>query len=62
MERSSVDEPVAILAAEIDGTLIEERLRLTPTERLESMFRVLEFTDEARKGRGNRRQGGLPPE
>jgi hypothetical protein len=57
MLRSSVDEIVEALAVEIDGTLIDERLQLTPTERLESMRRVLAFVDAARHPRGSRPAG-----
>jgi hypothetical protein len=32
----------------VDVTQIEERLRLTPTERLEAMLRFLEFLEGAR--------------
>ena len=32
----------------IDISLIEENLKRTPSERLESMISMLEFTDEAR--------------
>ena len=32
----------------IDISLIEENLKRTPTERLEAMISMLEFTDEAR--------------
>ena len=32
----------------IDMSLIEENLKQTPSERLESMISMLEFTDEAR--------------
>ena len=32
----------------VDVTLIEENLRLTPTERVEKMRRVLEFVEAAR--------------
>ncbi len=49
VERGCQDELIDALAAEIDGTLIDERLRLTPTERLESMRRVLEFIDAVRR-------------
>jgi hypothetical protein len=48
MERTSFDEIAELLAAEIDGTLIDERLAMTPTERLDAMQRVLRFISEAR--------------
>ena len=33
----------------VDETLIAERLKMTPTERIESMRRVLELAEEARR-------------
>jgi hypothetical protein len=38
----------------IDGSLIDERLRLTPTERLESMRQVLEFVEDVRRANRDR--------
>jgi hypothetical protein len=49
MERSSFDELAEALSAELDDTLIEARLRLTPTERLESMLSVVAFVRAARR-------------
>jgi hypothetical protein len=54
MERSSVDALVDELARELDATLIDASLRLTPTERLEAMRRILELADEAERSRGTR--------
>jgi hypothetical protein len=42
------------IASGIDGTLIDERLRLTPTQRLEDMQRVLEFIDDVRQANRDR--------
>lgn len=41
----------------VDLTQLEERLKLTPTERLERMIRFQRFLDEAKKGGGGR----VPP-
>lgn len=38
----------------VDSTQIEERLRLTPTERLERMRQFLVFLEEAGQTRGGR--------
>ena len=39
----------------VDETLIAERLKMTPTERVESMLQALLFAEEARKAlHGNR--------
>ncbi|MFL6196738.1 MAG: hypothetical protein ACJ75H_21320 [Thermoanaerobaculia bacterium] len=37
----------------VDSTQIEERLKLTPTERLERMRQFLLFLEGAKRGRGN---------
>lgn len=51
MERSSFDDVVDALAKEIDGTLIAERLRLTPTERLERLQSYLDLIGAVRRKR-----------
>ncbi|MGH7821614.1 MAG: hypothetical protein ACREQ9_17760 [Candidatus Binatia bacterium] len=53
-ERSSQDELIEELAAEIDGSLIEQCLALTPTERLERLQKLLDFLDSARWPGGDR--------
>lgn len=53
----SVDEPtwdqriLALVDAGVDGTLIEENLRRTPTERLRRMQEMARFLEEARDRR-----------
>ena len=37
----------------VDWTQIEERLKLTPTQRLERMRQFLEFLEGAKRGRGD---------
>jgi hypothetical protein len=37
----------------VDWPQIEERLKLTPTERLERMRQFLEFLEGAKRGRGD---------
>jgi hypothetical protein len=37
------------IASGVDETLIDQNLKLTPTERLEKMCRVLEFIDDVRR-------------
>ncbi|MDP9120974.1 MAG: hypothetical protein M3O15_06335 [Acidobacteriota bacterium] len=41
----------------VDPTQLEERLKLTPTERLERMSRFAVFLEEAKRGRGSRLPG-----
>jgi hypothetical protein len=53
MTRGWQDEVLDQWPAGIDGSLIEERLRLTPTERLERLRAFLEFLDAARGRRGD---------
>lgn len=49
--KNSIDEVVEALRADIDVTLIERNLKLTPTERLEKMRRFLEFVEAMRAAR-----------
>lgn len=37
----------------VDMTQVEERMKLTPTERLEKMRQFLVFLEEAKRPRGN---------
>jgi hypothetical protein len=50
------DEILEHIESGIDPTQIEAQLRLTPTERLERMRRVLESLEHARLSDGNRLQ------
>jgi hypothetical protein len=46
---------LAVIDAGVDETIIAERLKLTPTERIETMRAVLQFAEDARQAmRGNR--------
>jgi hypothetical protein len=55
MERWSwQDEILAKIPSGVDPAQIDERLKLTPTERLERMRRFLEQLDEMRAQRGAR--------
>ncbi len=47
-------EKVMTTASEIDVSLIEERLRMTPTERWEAHRKALELVLEIRKARDSR--------
>lgn len=38
----------------VDASLIDENLRLTPTERVERMRKALEFIEEAKAAHGHR--------
>jgi hypothetical protein len=40
-----------LVGSGVDETIIDENLKLTPTERLEKMVRVLEFIEEVRRAR-----------
>ncbi len=57
MERSSIDELVEQLAGEVDGTLVEENLRLTPTERVEKVRAALQFIEDGRDALRRARDG-----
>jgi hypothetical protein len=59
MERSSFDDVVEALAKEVDGTLIEANLKLTPTERIERMRSFLEFIEAVRPVHGGK-HGRVP--
>lgn len=52
-EVSSIQKLVDELRREIDGTLIDARLLLTPTERIEKMREVLQFVEDLRSARAN---------
>ena len=52
-EGSSVQKIVDDLRKEIDGTLIDARLLLTPTERVERMRDCLQFIEDLRAARAN---------
>jgi hypothetical protein len=54
VERNSLDETIDALASEIDGTLLDERLRMTPTERLEAMMRVVRFVSAVKRPSASR--------
>ena len=56
VERAWTDEILEKIPSGIDVSQIEERLRLTPTERLERMRRFLLSLETARTPRGH----GLP--
>ena len=49
--RSSIDEIVEALRSELDVSLIERNLALSPTERLEKMRRFQEFIETMRAAR-----------
>ena len=53
-ERPWQDEMIELLRAELDVTLIEARLRLTPTQRLEALRAQQSLIDEFRRARGDR--------
>ncbi len=53
-ERGWQDELLEKIPSGVDVTQIDERLRLTPTERLERMRRFLVGLEEAKAGRGHR--------
>ena len=50
--RGSQDELAEELAAELDGTLIDECLALSPSERLERLRKLLGFLGSARRSGG----------
>lgn len=52
-EGSSVQKLVDELRGEIDGTLIDARLLLTPTERIEKMRCFLQFIEDLRAARAS---------
>lgn len=52
-EGSSVQRVVDELRKELDGTLIDARLLLTPTERVEKMRDCLQFVEDLRAARAN---------
>lgn len=47
-----------LIPAGVDATLIDENLRLTPTERVEKMRRALDFIESARAAYEHRLQEG----
>ena len=51
---SSVNAVIAVHRKDIDLTLLRENLRLTPEERIQKLFAVLELVDEVRKAGGSR--------
>ena len=51
--KGSQDELAEELAAELDGTLIDECLALSPSERLERLRKLLEFVESARRPGGD---------
>lgn len=53
-EGDSVEATLAAIPSGVDGSQIDERLRLTPTERLERMRRSLEGIEGARGHQGDR--------
>jgi hypothetical protein len=53
-ERGWQDQILDAVPSGIDVTQIEERLRLTPTERLDRMRRFLTALEEAKAHGGNR--------
>jgi hypothetical protein len=48
-EKSWDERILERITSGVDETLIEQNLKLTPTERLEKMSRVLEFIDDVRR-------------
>ena len=52
-EWSWASEIISRYPSGIDPTQLEERLKLTPTERLERMRRFLEFLEGAKRKSGN---------
>ena len=52
-EGSSVQKLVDELRRDVDGALIDARLRLTPTERVEKMRDCLQFIEDLRAARAN---------
>ena len=53
MEEGSVQRLVDDLRKEIDASLIDARLLLTPTERIEKMRDCLQFLEDLRAARAN---------
>ena len=47
--RSSIDDILDLYKKEIDFSLIEENLKLTPDQRLQKLHRMNSFAAEARK-------------
>ena len=52
-DKGSQDELAEELAAELDGTLIDECLALSPSERLDRLRKLLEFVGSARRPGGD---------
>ena len=53
---SSIDEIIDLYKRDVDRTLLRENLKLTPTERLEKLERMLAFVEEARRAGREMRQ------
>jgi hypothetical protein len=53
-ERTWDQRILDVIPSGVDVTLIDENLRLTPTERVERMRKVLEFLEDARASHGDR--------
>lgn len=55
-ERSSIDEIIDAYKPGVDFTLVEENLKLTPTQRLENLMAFMEFIEECQAA-GRRARG-----
>ena len=50
-ERSSIDDIIDLYKRDVDVSLIEENLKRSVEERLESLMRLQEFIEELRRAR-----------
>lgn len=47
--KSSIEKIIEIYQRDVDITLIQENLKLTPTERLDRLWEWIQFVDECRR-------------